>query len=191
MALDSRRIQKNFRKLRNIFKNSAKLRSPQPVHDLRTRTRRVEALLRNAGIDRGRGAKHLLGDLRPIRKKAGDVRDMDVLTSHLLELNIDRAGEGDCEVQLLEHLGEERHRLGKKLQRAVRKNRAGVRKRLKHPSDHIQSMIAPHASNTHRKRRVEAAASVLELVSGLSEPKTLNRTNLHPYRRELKSFATC
>ncbi len=191
MALDRERIQNNIEKLRKIFKNPAKLRAPKRVHDLRTRTRRIEALLPAAQFDTGRNGKRLLRELRPIHKRAGKVRDMDVLTAHLLELGVDRDSEGDCQVQLLEHLGEKRYRQGKKLEREVRKRRANIRARLKSLSRDIHSATEPRDgknTDSDRKPRVNAAASALDLASELSGPKTLGRTNLHPYRLKVKQL---
>jgi CHAD domain-containing protein len=191
MALDSSRIQNNIGKLRKVFEKPAKLRILKQVHDLRTRTRRIEALLPAAHLDSGRNAKRLLRDLRPVRKRAGKVRDMDVLTSHLLELHVDRGNEGDCAVQLLEHLGEERYRHGKKLERQVRKCRSDVRARLKRLSRDLASATdSGQAKNADdaREPRVNAAASALELGNELSDPKTLSRTNLHPYWLKVKEL---
>jgi CHAD domain-containing protein len=191
MALDSGRIQNNIRKLRKIFKDPVTLRTPKRVHDLRTRTRRIEALLPAAQFASGRNAKRLLRALRRIRKRAGKVRNMDVLTSHLLELDVDRDREGNCAVQLIESLGEERYRQGKKLERKVRKRRAEIRERLKRLAGDLQSATAPNGggnTDNAREPRVNAAASALELASALSEPKMLSRTNLHPYRLKVKQL---
>lgn len=194
MALDSGRIQNNIRKLRKIFKSPAKLKAPKRVHDLRTRTRRVEALLPAIDLDSSRNAKRLLRDLRPIRKRAGKLRDMDVLTAHLLELDVDRDNEGDCVVQLLEHLGQERHRQGKRLEREVRKRRADVRARLKRLSRDIASATQPNRNRKHHRPdaaagpRVNASATAMELASELSDPKTLGPANLHPYRLKVKEL---
>jgi CHAD domain-containing protein len=190
MALNSDRIQDNIGKLRKIYKNPAKLRTPKRVHHLRTRTRRIEALLPAAHLDSGRNARRLLRELRPARKRAGKVRDMDVLTAHLLELKVDRNGERDCQVQLLEHLGSERYRQGKKLEREVRKHRADVRARLRRLSREIQSATESNTRSNAGTRapRTNAAAAALELANELSDPKTLSRTNLHPYRKKVKQL---
>lgn len=191
MALDSDRIQNNVQKLRKIFKNPAELRMPKRVHDLRTRTRRIEALLPAAQFHIGRNGRRLLRTLRPIRKRAGKVRDMDVLTSLLLELDLDRDSERDCKVQLLEHLGNERYRHGRKLEREVRKNRTNVRARLKRLSIDIQSETEPNHDNNGdnaRGPRVNLAAAALELANKLSGPKALSRANLHPYRLKVREL---
>jgi len=189
MALDRERIQKNIRKLRKLLKKPSKLRNPQGVHDLRTRTRRVEATLRATGLASKRRESKLLRRLHPIRKKAGKVRDMDVLTGHVLELNPD--GERDCVVRLLEHLGAERYRLGKQLRRVVKQNAAPARSRLKQLAEELASAAdqsGGKSSETGQSPRVKAAASALDLASELSQPKNLNRGNLHSYRLKVKEL---
>ncbi|MGH9716652.1 MAG: CHAD domain-containing protein [Candidatus Acidiferrales bacterium] len=189
MALNHDRIQKNIQKLRKLLKKPSKLRNPKGVHDLRTRARRIEAMLPATGLAKKRQERKLLRQLRPIRKRAGKVRDMDVLTAHLLELDPD--GESDCEVQLLEYLGAERFRLGKKLRRLVKRSAGSARGRLKRVSKELESIAGTsngNASASDESPRMEAAASALALASALSEPRALNRNNLHPYRLKVKEL---
>jgi CHAD domain-containing protein len=190
MALDTKRIQRNIRKLRKILKNDVKLRSPERVHELRTRTRRIETLIRATGLASHRNEKRLLRELRAVRKKAGKVRDMDVLTGRLLKLDMGADGERDCEVQLLEYLGKERYHFARKLRRAVRSYGSGIRARLERSSRNVESMGDPsrNRQTSASSPRAEAAATALELTSSLAEPKVLNRDNLHPYRLKMKAL---
>jgi CHAD domain-containing protein len=189
MALDNERIRKNIRKLRKLLNKPSKLRAVKGVHDLRTRTRRVEATLRATGLSSKRAESKLLRRLRPIRKKAGKVRDMDVFTAHVLELNPN--GERDCVVQLLEYLGEERYRLGDKLRSAVKENAASARSQLKRLAKEMELFTdasGGKSPKSDQSPRVKAAASALQISSELAEPKNLNRGNLHPYRMKVKEL---
>jgi len=88
------------------------------VHDLRTR--RIEAMLRALRLDTKPNEQKLLKTVKPIRRRAGKVRDMDVLTGLATKLQPD--GEAECLVALLEHLGAERDQFSRKLSRRVRQD---------------------------------------------------------------------
>jgi CHAD domain-containing protein len=108
MPLDPNKLDKPLVKLRKLVRKMSKVPTQDEVHDIRTNTRRVEATVEALQLSRMRKGRRLLLAVTPIRKKAGNVRDMDVLTdfSATLSKNHDRA----CLVKLLEHLGEERAR---------------------------------------------------------------------------------
>jgi CHAD domain-containing protein len=188
MALDIRKIQTNLQKLRSILKKASKLRSPKRIHNLRTRTRRVEAVFSTVGLVRGACEKRLLRQLQRVRKRAGKVRDMDVLTSHLLDVCVDGNTERECEVRLLEYIGAERYRKEKKLRRVVRRHKNDLRSELNRLGSQIESLDAERPGVGITTARTKAAATALELTSALAEPKTLNRANLHPYRLKVKQL---
>ena len=76
--------------------------------------------------------KNLLKDLAAIRKKAGKVRDIDVLTDYAAGLEAD--GKDNCRVWLIEHLGAERKNDARKLHRAITSHANSVRSGLKSAS---------------------------------------------------------
>src|SRR5277367_4561435 len=102
MGIDLENAQRPLYKLRKWLKHFPKDPAPSDVHALRTQARRLEA---NTGafVLGAQTTRHLLKLVAPVRKAAGSVRDMDVLTAHALTLQAD--GEEDCVVHLLEHLG--------------------------------------------------------------------------------------
>src|SRR4051794_40555388 len=101
MSFDVERIQKSARKIEKFLRKNSKRPSSAAIHDLRTNTRRLETTFTTLGLDSNRKAKRVLRDLAGVRKRAGKVRDMDVLTADAL--TIKHEGEQDCLVQLLEH----------------------------------------------------------------------------------------
>src|ERR1022692_4001100 len=103
MAIDTDRICKPVRNLRMFLKKSPKRPSSGQIHDLRTNSRRFEATVDAFGLSSHKNELRLLRDLARVQKRAGKVRDMDVLTGYALTVNLD--GEQDCLVQLLETLG--------------------------------------------------------------------------------------
>ena len=76
MALDPEKLQKPLRKLRKSLKQLPGRPSPEVIHDLRTRSRRLEAIVHALMFDRHAPGKRLLGSIAPIRKRAGKVRDI-------------------------------------------------------------------------------------------------------------------
>lgn len=77
--MDRKSLQEPFRKLRKTLKGFPKGASPNDVHRLRTRIRRTEATAHALTLDQQKAGKRLIKGLKPARKAAGDVRDMDVL----------------------------------------------------------------------------------------------------------------
>jgi CHAD domain-containing protein len=92
------------------MKHFPKRPSPEQVHNLRTRTRRIEALT----LTSRRNERPLLQELAPVRRKAGKVRDMDVFTGFSASLHSDQR-EDQSVIELLEYLGAERYRRCRKL----------------------------------------------------------------------------
>jgi CHAD domain-containing protein len=188
MALDTDRLQKTVRELRKAVKKFPKNPPPEDVHDLRTRTRRLEANLHSLSMDSKRSERRLLRRLRTVRSKAGKVRDMDVLTSHLSSANISQ--DQDCLVQLLEYLGAQRHKKARLLRKTVRSNAPELRKRLRRVAARMERLEPSDskASSNPAPGSSEAAATALRLSADLANPKTLNRTNLHAYRLKVKEL---
>jgi CHAD domain-containing protein len=92
------------------MKHFPKRHSPEQVHNLRTRTRRIEALT----LTSRRNERPLLQELAPVRRKAGKVRDMDVFSGFSASLHSDQR-EDQSVIELLEYLGAERYRRCRKL----------------------------------------------------------------------------
>jgi CHAD domain-containing protein len=189
MALDTADIQKNVDKLRKSLKKTPKRSTPGDVHKLRTRARRFEATASALSLDSKRRAKRLLRSLARIRKKAGRVRDMDVLTSHLSTvLHIDSDQEQDCRVQLFEHLGAERYKQAGRLRSLTQSYGPRLRKQLKWASRRIEKLAGNQSSRGNSKAPADAAGWALRLSTGLTQPTTLNRGNLHEYRMKIKEL---
>jgi len=181
MALDKNRETKDIRKLKKALKKGAKRRRPSDVHQLRTRIRRVQSELQIAKPYIKIRAGWLLRKLSRMHKKAGKVRDLDVMIGHLTGLQID--GEQDCLVQLQQQLGFERYHEERRLRRALRKNCSAVTKELAKSSRRLEKEIEK-ASN----EQTAAAASALKFSAKLAAPIVLNRNNLHEYRSTIKDL---
>src|SRR5262245_46590370 len=108
MSFDIKRVQKSEQRVERFLRRNAKSPSTAAIHRLRTNARRLETTFGTLSIHSNARLKRLLADLAVVRKRAGKVRDMDVLTADVMTIKHD--DEQDCLVQLLEHLGAERKR---------------------------------------------------------------------------------
>src|SRR4051812_37464947 len=182
MAIEAQKIHKSLRRLRKLAVKLPKDPSPEKVHKLRTSARKLEATFSALALDSQKNERQLIKGLRTIRKRAGKVRDLDVLTGDLTTVHVD--GETECQVRLLEHLGGERQRQAGKLRKLVGNNRSDLKTRLRKASARLDKQIEkvePDAASL-------AAAESLRLSSELEFPKRLNKRNLHPYRLKLKQL---
>jgi CHAD domain-containing protein len=189
MSLDAKRIHKPIRKLRKFFKKAPRRPTIDEVHDLRTNSRRFETEIDAFGLSSKRNERRLLRHLRKIRKRAGKIRDLDVLTGYLLGLNVD--GEQGCIVELVESFGMDRGRHVKKLRKLVLETRTQLRPGLKRSASKLQKLVTESQENpggSDPPRVAEAAAKALRLADELKSPARLNEGNLHPYRLKVKAL---
>ena len=191
MPLDPDNLQTPLRKLRKMLKAFPQSPSLEMVHDLRIRTRRVEAMLRALRLDTKRNEQKLLKAVKPIRRRAGQVRDMDVLTGLATKLRPD--GEQECLVELLEHLGAQRDQFSRKLRRRVRQDGPPVRQRLKRTSRFVGKVFDRTKKPGQQPDKAsewsaDAAALALELSSELAQWPRLDARNLHAYRLKVKEL---
>jgi len=185
MPLVKSEIQDDLRKLQRSLKRAPKHLRPDDVHKLRTRARRIVSLSDAhslPSLDKANLAK----PLKRIRKRAGRVRDMDVLTAHLAAMHSDE--DPSCRTQLLEYLGAKRYRRADGLVQLLEDQGSRLRKRLRRVAKSVAKDTSRTSGKTARKAHSKQSAQVLELTAGLSEPPYLNKSNLHPYRLKVKEL---
>ena len=187
MSFDISRIQKSARKVSQFLQKNAKSPSANAVHDLRTSSRSLESTFTTLGLDSKKDVRRLLRDLGKIRKRAGKVRDMDVLTEDVLTLK--PGGEKDCFVRLLEHLGARRNKYAKKLRREIELESRQLRRSLERNSKRLEKVLKEATENPRdSSAAITTKATILKLSSQLKSPARLTRTNLHPYRLKVKEL---
>ncbi len=193
MPLDARELDQRLRKLRKSLNGFSKSPTADEVHDLRTRTRRVESILQSLEMDSAANERKLLGELKPIRSRAGKVRDMDVLTSYVVGLGL--KDDPDCVVRLVHHLGMERHRHGGKLYSTVRKSAPELDRRLKRTRRRMDSVVdrfvkakfdLESKGDRQHEKPLHAMSVALRLSKELAAVPRLGPNNLHAYRLEVK-----
>jgi CHAD domain-containing protein len=187
MTIDADRIRKPVRKLRKFFKKSPKRPSSGLIHNLRTNSRRVETAIDALGLSSHKNERRLLRDLARVRKRAGKVRDMDVLVGYTLTANLN--GEQDCLVQLLEILGANRAKHVKKLRALVGAIGPRLRRRLKRSASKLENLlIRTRDRHSAPSPPDEAVASAVHLSGELKDPPHLGKENSHPYRIKVKKL---
>ena len=189
MSLDKARLEKSGRKLQKFLKRARRRPSPKEIHKFRTHTRRFEAALKAFAMNFRRNEQRLLQDLLRLRKRAGRIRDMDVLTACASNAEVD--GEQDCTLQLLEHLGARRYREAKRMQMLVRKYGPVLIRRLRRSRARLQKLLMQSdqkLSGNRPSAPVEAIATALQLSSELHAPARLDKRNLHSYRLKVKEL---
>jgi CHAD domain-containing protein len=191
MSLDAAKVQKPLSNLKKLLTQFPKRPSPEHVHDLRTRTRRVESMFSALMLESRNNEKRLLRDLAPVRRRAGKVRDMDVLTRFAAGLRLDGEEEGECYVELLEYLGARRYRYCQRLRSVVRQHEVSIKACLKRSARFIERGLEQgnrKQSNPANEWPVDAMAVTLRLSAELARWPTLNANNLHPFRLKTKQL---
>lgn len=186
MALNPRQLFKPVRKLRKALKKLAKTPAPEEVHELRTQSRRLEAVLHALRFDRTKRGRSLLKSVKPIRKEAGKVRDMDVLTA--LAATVPKRSKEEAEppddtvVSLLELLGHQRYQSARRLQKIVSGCRKRILKDLRRFRSHIEKQIKDFG------RPTDPAAVAASLAGELAAWPKMDLNTLHPYRLKVKEL---
>lgn len=184
MAFDLDTAQKDIRELRKFLKRTPKHPTPENIHTLRTRTRRFEAALQALALDTAPNERRALRKLKKLRRRAGEVRDLDVLTGYAAEIPADE--ENDCLVELLEYLGAEHARRTKRLHACAVQDGPSLRRRLKRTAARIGALAGDGVLNGSAFGN--AMVSEIRLQRELATPVRLNRENLHPYRLKVKEL---
>ena len=182
MALDLGGIRKATRRVSEFARRNPKSPGSGDVHKLRTSIRHLKTALVALRLDSKRSVGSLLRGLRKVRRRAGRVRDMDVLTAKAL--TVDRSGEQDCLVRLLEHLGAERNKRARKLRQAIKKRRRKLRRGL----ERVERSAGRTGKDKDAGAAPDVAARALRLSSALSRPGRLGKDNLHEYRLRVKEL---
>lgn len=151
--------------------------APKEVHDLRTRSRRLEAAIHATLPEDDPPARRLLKAVSRLRKKAGKVRDLDVLAGFVSQLAV--PGQEDALTQLAEHLSTQRKKATRKLKAIVSNHREAAKRSLKR----CRKLLLAHVD---RQEKVESSAGILQAT--LSTSPRISVANLHRYRIKLKEL---
>jgi CHAD domain-containing protein len=177
MQLVLGQVRKPIRELRKSLRDLPSDPPQEDVHDLRTRTRRLEAIsVALLPQDKGH-SRHILDSIKPLRKAAGKVRDMDVLKNKVRLLA--RRHPDDAYSRLLSHLQTARMDSAKGLAEKFASEKKEARRSLKEFSRRVENRFhhtRPGAGEAHR------------LYDQLSHWPALNAENLHAFRIRIKEL---
>lgn len=189
MAIDFERVQKPARKLRKLLKEMPARPAPEDVHAFRTQSRQLEANLGAFALDTARTGRRILKLLSRLRKRAGKVRDMDVLTGYVSRVP-EQDGEQNCSVELLEYLGAQRRKYVNKFDAASRQDGAKLRKVLKEGKRKFAKLESRLDKDGTRGKSIatDPTVSAIEIAAELSAPARLGRANLHAFRLKVKEL---
>ena len=184
MAFDLDRVQKDIRELRKFLKRGLKHTTPQQIHSLRTQLRRFEAAMQVLALDSNPNERRLLSKLAKFRRRAGKVRDLDVLTGYAAGVKM--IEEDDCQVQLLESLGAKHAQQNRRLRSFAVRHGESLRRRLKRTARHLKTLS--EGSLIDDTAPGYTMLLELRLQRELTAKTRLTRNNLHPYRLKVKEL---
>jgi len=184
MSLDIDRIHKSIKRVAKFLKKSPKHPTPEKIHDVRTSTRRLESTLDTLKL--GKPRKRLQRELPRLRKRCGNVRDMDVLTG--LAISVEAQGDDkDCLVQVIGYLGAQRAKQAKKLRTLAKQRGPSIRRNLTRLSTKVDRLAESRKSNPSSVD-TENASALADVAAKLRFPEKLSKRNLHPYRLQIKEL---
>lgn len=183
MALDRTRLLKPVEKLQKRIKKADREPTAGSVHDLRTNVRRFEAIFDALSLERQGIRRSALKDLSRLDKRAGKVRDMDVLIR--CASTVHTKGQEDSGVQLLEHLSNQRRKHARKFHAEARRLRASLGRDLKHAASALAKLADPTRKG---KSAVNATAAEARLKAELGAAGRLGKHNLHAFRLKVKAL---
>ena len=197
MPVDHQRSRHLFIKLNRLLSRVPAHPTPEAVHQLRTTTRRVEALLEALAPESDRNQRKLARSLKRVRRRAGRIRDLDVHLGALRSLKIGR--DTSRKQQLINQLAERRSRQESKLlKRLDRISVQDLRRRLRRAAQLALGPAAegPNPSRTAVRRTrpnpspkpmEEPLARALRMFGRLvRETGPLTDANLHQFRTRSK-----
>lgn len=195
MVLELERAERPLQQMRRLLKKLPADPAPGEVHKLRTRARKIEAVAATLEAADSRRTRRLLKLIKPVRKAAGDVRDMDVLTGDLLHMphGGHEGGNGDALLRLVEHLGTMRRKSAGELVETVNRQRGPARRSLKKYVKLVESVgKGKKPAPIEIARALESADGSGSLASTLMTElrawPRLNARNIHPFRLKVKEL---
>jgi CHAD domain-containing protein len=142
-------------------------------------------ILQALALDRNGSGQRILKSITPVRKRAGKVRDMDVLIELAAGLDIAKDAEC-CKVQLLEYLGHKRFAKARKLRKSAGKHRRTAAPELRECASFIGRKLGRQGKRSAWSP--DAAATALRLSGEIRKWSKLTGRNLHSFRLKAKDL---
>lgn len=178
MRVNLENAVKPVRRLRKLFKKVPSDLPPEYVHDVRTQARKLEASVHAIASTRDRRARRLLKQVKPVRKAAGNVRDMDVMIEKVLAATHSMQEDGDALLRLTEEMSALRE-----------KSATELRRLLKRHGDPLRDKLKRYAARAKKGGKMaESAAAPQVLAAQLQHWPPLKPENLHEFRIHAKEL---
>jgi CHAD domain-containing protein len=184
-------VQKALRDLGKSLKSLPPNPQPKQVHKLRTSARRVEAIAAALPEADGKASRRLVKAIGPLRKAAGGVRDMDVLTANIRKLR--QKAPAESLARLVDHLESARADETSELRHSVNRKRETVRHNLKRYAHKVESKLASgdagqngHGHNGHHRNEMNPTAK--HVAREIAEWPPLTIANIHEFRLRIKQL---
>jgi len=184
-------VQKALRELGKSLKGLPSNPPPKRVHKLRTTARRVEAITAALPEADGKASRRLNKAIEPLRKAAGGVRDMDVLSANIRKLR--QTAPAESLARLTDHLESVRADEANELRKSLACRRRAARHNLKKYSRKVQSALSDgaarrngQAQNGHHRNGMNVTAR--HLARDIAEWPLLNAKNIHEFRLTVKQL---
>lgn len=188
MAIAFDRVQKPLRQLRKSLRNLPADSEPERVHRLRIRARQIEAVAAALTPASEKLTRRLLKSIKPLRKAAGRVRDMDVLAAKVVTLrqNPQPEPQDDTFARLVDHLQQSRKKNAAALLTALVQQKKAVRHNLKLYAKQLEDARSSVPFARDIEQRSETAAA--QLAAELRRWPALSARNLHNFRLKVKEL---
>ena len=187
MAGELEHVRKAMRELRKTIASLPADPSPRSVHRLRTALRRVEAIAAMLEDAHHKRARRLVHSVEPVRKAAGLVRDLDVLTGNAKKLAKDAPGE--TLDRLLAHFSGARQKHAEELHRRLHEKHKAIFRELKEYTQlaSVEWKDADAEAVADRNRESIHTAA-MNLVRELAAWPVLDADNLHAFRLKARTL---
>ena len=184
-------LREPFRRLRESLKNIEKNPPPEDVHKLRIQARRIESIASALNPDGGKQARRLIKPVKQLRRAAGGVRDMDVLTTNALSL-CDRSN-GPSLARLIDYLKSTRAKNALTLLKIVDRERKPARRSLRKykrlaASGPINANGASRSATSSAEASNPFHAAAAELTAELESWPKISSANIHHFRLKVKEL---
>jgi CHAD domain-containing protein len=191
MAGELERVRKTLRELGKLIESLPADPAPQKVHKLRTASRRVEAAALVLETAHPKKSRRLVSAIEPVRKAAGGVRDMDVLTA--LARKLARHGARNSLAHLLAHLENIRQQNARELARVLHRRRKTLLETLKEYSRFVSSALKQEKSDARfsseaNQYQENIHTAAMNVVRELGHWLPLDASNLHEFRLKVKEL---
>jgi CHAD domain-containing protein len=181
MRVNIEKAVQPLERLRKLLKKIPPDLAPEYVHKLRTQSRKLEATAHAISPPRDRGARRLMKLIKPVRKTAGKVRDMDVMIEKLVSIAKGMGNDGgDAILRLTEKMGAARERSADRLGELLKQKRKSARKKLRR--------FAKRVKKAGSDQKTESEATPQILAAELQHWPRLKPENLHEFRIHAKEL---